>query len=77
MLSQNPVRKFVTNIGDGQETEFEIVHGLETKDVIVTMFHNETGEEIFTGCTVTGDNSVKVACQEPPANAIFRVVIIG
>lgn len=77
MALQNSVRKFVQNIGDGKQTEFEVTHNLGTKDVIVTMFQNDTGEEIFTGCTVITDNIVKLSFDEPPADSIFRVVIIG
>ena len=77
MESQNFVRKFVQNIGDGKQTEFEVTHNLGTKDVFVTMFHNNTNEEIFTGCTIITDNIVKVSFSEPPADSIFRIVIIG
>ena len=77
MISQNPVRKFVQNIGNGRQTEFEVTHQLGTKDVIVTMFHNDTGEEIFTGCNVTSADSVKLSFSDAPADSVYRVVIIG
>lgn len=77
MTLQNSVRKFVQNIGGGEQTEFEVTHNLGTKDVIVTMFQNDTGEEIFTGCTVITENIIKVSLSEPLSDSTYRVVIIG
>lgn len=63
------------NIGDGTSTSFDISHGLGTKDVLVDVFDDSTGDEVGVGKRRTTNNSVRILVNEPLTNNELRVVI--
>lgn len=65
---------YAVSIG-GNGTTYAITHGLGTKDVVVNIFDNTTGEEVLTDVSIVNVNSVSVSFAVAPSSAQYRVVI--
>lgn len=73
-------RKFATTVGDGSATQYTITHNLNTVDVEVCVFrNNSTGDEV--GCDVEhpsgAPNTVILRFASAPTTNQFRVVVVG
>ena len=69
--------KKVFDIGDGVKTEFEIAHGLESEDVVVSVKDAATKEMVFTDVKVKDINTIVVSFAKAPTLNEFKVVVIG
>lgn len=63
------------NIGDGTSTSFDISHNLGTKDVLINVFDDTTGDEVGVAKRRTTNDSVRILVNEPLTNNELRVVI--
>lgn len=63
------------NIGDGAATAIAVTHNLGTKDVIVQIFDNATGDTVFTDVTRTDTNTVTVTFATAPSTDAYRVLV--
>ena len=71
------IKKFAVNIGDGSATSYTVTHNLASLDVVVTVFQNSNGEEVFTDVAHATTNTLTVVFATAPALNAFRVVVVG
>jgi hypothetical protein len=74
-LLDNSVGGFTINIGNNINNSFAIEHGLNTKNIIVTIYDNNNDEEIYTDVFTTTNNIVTISFITPPTVNKYRVVI--
>jgi hypothetical protein len=68
-------RNYVTTIGDNNDTSFPITHGLATKDVIVQLYDNNSGETIMADVTRNLSTEVTILFNTAPTTDQVRVLI--
>lgn len=66
---------YATNVGDGSAASFAISHGLNSSDVVVSVYDNATKEEVFTDVAITSASVVTVSFAAAPSANAYRVVI--
>jgi hypothetical protein len=66
---------YAANIGDGTATSFAISHGLNSSDVVVSVYDSSTKEEVFTDVAITSASVVTISFASAPTSAAYRVVI--
>lgn len=66
---------YAANVGNGTNTSFALTHGLNTRDVIVSIYDNATFEEVITDVTLTSTTVVTVSFATAPTSNAYRVVI--
>jgi hypothetical protein len=59
----------------GSSTSYTITHNLNTKDVVVEVYENATGETVYTDVVRTSVNVVTVGFAVAPTSDQYRVVI--
>jgi hypothetical protein len=72
---QGYVGGYAVVIGDGSASSFAISHGLNSSDVVVSVYDNTTKEEVITDVTITSAAVVTVGFALAPAANAYRVVI--
>ena len=72
---QGYVGGYATNIGDGSATSFALSHGLNSSDVVVSVYDNATKEEVITDVAITSASVVTVSFAVAPTTNAYRVVI--
>lgn len=79
-ISQSEIHKFVGTItGDGSKTEFDINHGLNTKDIVVEVYDNSSPyDTVIVDVERTSVSAVRVSFATPPAvGEDYKVVILA
>jgi hypothetical protein len=71
----NNVGGYAANVGNGSATSFALTHGLNTRDVVVSVYDNSTYESVIVDVTATSTTVVTVAFASAPASNAYRVVI--
>lgn len=71
------VTKYAINVGDGVATSIDVVHNLNTKDVIVMLYDVATGDMVITDVNVATVNKVVVSFTVAPTTEEYRVVVIS
>lgn len=66
---------YATNVGDASATSFALSHGLNSSDVVVSVYDNATKEEVFTDVAITSASVVTVSFAAAPSANAYRVVI--
>lgn len=74
-LLDNRTGGYAANVGDASATSFALSHGLNTRDVIVSIYDNSTFEEVITDVVLTSTSVVTVSFATAPASNAYRVVI--
>jgi len=70
------VSKYATSIGDGAATSYTVTHGLNTRDVIVSVYDNTSPwAEVITDVAHTSVNTVTIAFSVAPTSNQYRVVV--
>jgi hypothetical protein len=72
---QGYVGGYATNIGDGSATSFALSHGLNSSDVVISVYDNATKEEVITDVAITSASVVTVSFAVAPTTNAYRVVI--
>lgn len=68
------VGAFATDL-TGSATSYAVTHGLGTKDVVVEVYENATGETVYTDVVRTSTSVVTISFATAPASNEYRVVI--
>jgi hypothetical protein len=74
-LLDNRTGGYAVNVGNGSATSFALTHGLNTRDVIVSIYENATFEEVITDVVLTSTSVVTVIFATAPTTNAYRVVI--
>ena len=71
--------KFTTNIGDGTNRVFTVIHNLNTRDLITNVYDNTTFTQLTSIHTVTHTttNTITLSFPDILNVANYRVVIMG
>jgi hypothetical protein len=67
---------FAATIGDGVATTFNVVHGLNSTDVVVQVQEISSGDAVGVGTSTNGVNSVDITFSVAPASNSFRVLVL-
>lgn len=71
-------RKYAITIGDGNLTQFTLMHNLGTKDVTVQIFENNTSyAQVEADVEHSDINYVRINFASAPTSNEYRVVIVG
>jgi len=72
---------YTTNIGNGTATSFNVIHGLSTRDVIVSVYRNsspwDTINTSTNQITRSSENQINLTFSSAPSINDYRVVIMG
>jgi hypothetical protein len=74
-MLDNRTGGYAVNVGDGVATSYALSHGLNTRDVVVSIYDNTTYEEVLTDVVLTSTSVVTVSFATAPATDAYRVVI--
>lgn len=70
--------KYAQNIGDGVATQIDVVHNLNSRDVVATVRQSASPwAQVFTDVEMFDANTVRVRFSTPPAAGQYRVICIG
>lgn len=72
-----PTSGYATNIGNGSATTFDVVHGLNTFDVVIGVWDSATGAEVNCDKIRSTSGSVTLSFAAAPATNAYRVVILS
>lgn len=68
--------RYAVDIGNGTSTSFTNTHGLGTKDILVQVYENSTGEYVIPDINVTS-TQVTLKFSQAPTSAQYRLVALG
>lgn len=77
LITDSFTRKAAGNVGNGVNTSFALIHGLNTRDVVVNVYDNSTYETVEVDVVRTDTSTVTVTFAEAPSSNAYRVVIMG
>jgi hypothetical protein len=72
-----PTSSYATNIGNGSATTFTITHGLNTLDVLVSVWETATGAEVNCDKARTTSGTVVLTFATAPSANAYRVVVLS
>ena len=75
LVSYSNSKRYKTSIGNGADTSFAIHHGFGTKDVIVQVYDNGTGDYTYAGVSHVDVNNVSVEFATAPTTNQYRVLV--
>ena len=67
---------FSATIGDGSATTYNVVHGLNSTDVLIQVMELASGDVVGVGASTNGVNSVDITFAVAPATNSFRVLVL-
>lgn len=70
-------RKAAATIGDGTATTYNVVHGLGTTDVNVSIKEVATNQYVIADVTVVDATTVQISFAVAPTNGQFRAFVLG
>lgn len=68
-------REYVATIGDGVATSIDVIHGLDSRDVIVQLFDASTYDTVHADVVRSQTDRVNISFAEAPTNNDIRVLI--
>jgi hypothetical protein len=77
LVADSFTRKAAANVGNEVNTSFALIHGFNTRDVVVNVYDNTTHDTVEVDVVRTDADTVTVTFAEAPAASAYRVVIIG
>jgi hypothetical protein len=72
-----PTSGYSVNIGNGSATTFNVVHGLNTLDVVIGVYDSATGAEVNCDKIRSSSGSVTLTFAAAPANNAYRVTVLS
>jgi cytoskeletal protein CcmA (bactofilin family) len=77
LITDSFTRKAAANVGNGTNVSFALIHGFNTRDVVVNVYDNATYDTVEVDVVRTDADTVTVTFAEAPSASAYRVVIIG
>jgi len=77
LIADSFTRKAAADVGNGVNFSFALVHGFDTRDVVVNVYDKVTFDTVEVDVVRTDADTVTVTFAEAPAASAYRVVIIG
>lgn len=77
LISDSFARKAAANVGNGVNVTFALVHGFNTRDVVVNIYDAATFDTVEADVVRTDADTVTVTFADAPSASAYRVVIIG
>jgi len=72
------VTKYATNVGNGSSTSYVVTHGLNTRDVVVSLYDNSSPyAEVITDVEHTSTTTITLYFTTAPTTNQYRVVVNG
>jgi hypothetical protein len=71
------IRTVALTIGDGTNTNYTVLHGLGTRDVLVQVYDTSTYETVITDVVRTDTNNVTISFSSAPGNNAYRAIVSG
>ncbi len=68
---------YTADVGDGSSTTITVTHSLGRKFVIVQLYDNSTGAQIWTDVTLTNTTTLSLVFDTAPTSAQYKVVVVG
>jgi hypothetical protein len=75
-LTASSPQGFAADLGNGVLTTFTVSHNFSTFDVIVQVFENATGAEIFADVKRVAEDDVNITFGSAPTTNQYRVLVI-
>lgn len=66
---------YATDVGDGDNLEYIVTHGLGSEDVLWQVRDNTTGGKVYDAGYVLGPDQIQVVFAEPPSVDAYRVTV--
>ena len=67
---------FSATFGDGAATTFNVVHSLNTEDLVIGIREIASGDSVEMGVSTNGVNSVDITATPAPGAGAFRITIL-
>jgi hypothetical protein len=78
LSGSNSAGRYVdNNVGDGISDFIDVVHGLNTEDVVVSVRDNNTNEIIMSSIEIIDTSTIRLYFTEIPSNSQYSVVVVG
>jgi len=75
-LTAGSPQGFSANVGDGVASTFNVVHSLNTTDVLIQVYEVATGDQWFVETSTSGVNAIDVTFGFVPTTDQFRAQVI-
>ena len=76
MNISNEAKSYVSDLGDNHSTSYNIIHNLNSKDIICEIYDKSNGQTTSASITRIDNNSIKVNFDSTPEVNQYRIVII-
>lgn len=75
-LNASSPQGFAQDIGNGVNTTFTVSHNFSTFDVIVAVYENATGNEVYADVRRSAEDDVQISFGSAPTTNQYRVLVI-
>jgi hypothetical protein len=77
LVTDKFAKKYAANVGNASATSIAVTHSLNTKDVVVNVYDNNSFDTVECDVVRTDVNTVTVSFATAPGSNAYRVVVIG
>jgi len=77
IIGASTIQKVVSSFGNGADTSYEVIHNLNTEDVVVSIIDTATKEVVYPSVVNYSLSSIKVEFAVAPALTAYKAVIVG
>lgn len=71
------ILKYSSNVGNGIGTSFNIIHNFNTKDIVVSVYDNNTNIQAYPAVTIMDFDTINLQFSLVPSNNAYKVVVLG
>ena len=77
IVGASTIKKVVSAFGNGADTLYEVIHNLNTEDVVVSIIDTFTKEVVYPSVVNYSLSSIKVEFADAPSLNSYKAVIVG
>lgn len=71
------ILKYSSNVGNGIGTSFNIIHNFNTKDIVVSVYDNNTNIQAYPIVTIMDFDTINLQFSFIPSNNAYKVIVLG